>query len=420
MIVADEIPPAQDTGAFEEPVSLLLVDDRPENLLALEALLDHQRGYELVKAQSGREALRQVLARDFAVILLDVMMPEMDGFETAALIRQRERSRATPIIFLTAVSLDSAHMLKGYALGAVDYLTKPFIPEVLRAKVAVLVELSRKSQALARSEAQLRLLNETLEQQVAERTAALQAKTDEAAAMSQQLWLTAKLATMGELAASIAHELNNPLATVTLRTESLLAQCAPDDPRQAVLNVIAQEVERMASLVANLLQFSRRAGKQISSLNLCEEVAATLDLIHYHLRKRNIAVERACPADIPLIHADRQQLRQVLLNLLTNAADAMPQGGKLRLEVRAEPPLLVIEIADTGSGIAAGDLPRVMQPFFTTKPEGKGTGLGLPICKRIIEEHGGRIDIHSVVGQGTTVRATLPLAPAAGGVHVQI
>ena len=241
--------------------------------------------------------------------------------------------------------------------------------------------------------------------------AALAAKNEEIKAMSQQLWQVAKLATMGELAASVAHELNNPLGTVSLRIESLLGQVPADDPQHRELEVVEQEVERMSTLVASLLQFSRRSTPQISTLDVREEIENTLELIHYLLRQRQITVQREFAPDVPMVQADRQKLRQLFLNLFTNASDAMPQGGTLAIRVSAAPAQhqVLIEIADTGQGIASEDLAKVMEPFFTTKPEGKGTGLGLAICRRIVQEHNGIFEITSVgPGHGATVRLTLP------------
>jgi PAS domain S-box-containing protein len=253
---------------------------------------------------------------------------------------------------------------------------------------------------------------------------ALQAKNDELRVISAQLWQAAKLATMGELAASIAHELNNPLATVSLRVESLLARASADDPGRHALEIIEQEVERMGTLVANLLQFSRRSTPQISSVDVREELDNTLALIHYHLRNRRITVVREFAPDVPLIHVDRQQLRQVFLNLLTNASDAMPQGGTLTLQVAAAvldtgAPAVQIAFRDTGVGITPADLPKVGEPFFTTKAEGKGTGLGLAICKRIVHEHHGTFEITSDLGQGTTACLTLPLTNGTNGAFLQ-
>jgi signal transduction histidine kinase len=398
-----------------EKVNILMVDDCPENLLAMEAILSNP-SYHLVKAQSGKEALRHLLTGDFALILLDIHMPEMDGFETAVMIRERERSKHTPIIFATGTS-NRERVFKGYETGAVDYLFKPLAPEILRAKVAIFADMFRVTQELARSESMLRALNETLEQQVAERTAELQIKSDEVRTMSQQLWQAAKLATMGELAASIAHELNNPLATVSLRVESLLAEVPEDDAKRRTLAVIDQEVERMGNLIQNLLQFSRRSQQQISTIDVRDEITSTLELIHYHLRNHHITTMQECAPGLPLIQADRQQLRQLFLNLFTNASDAMPQGGTLTIrthESRGEwgngkvGAHIVIEITDTGVGIAPELLSKVLEPFFTTKEAGKGTGLGLPICRRIVQEHYGTLDMTSEIGKGTTIRITLP------------
>src|SRR5688572_16245945 len=261
-----------------------------------------------------------------------------------------------------------------------------------------------------------------LEVRVMQRTAELEETNDELRAMSQQLWQAAKLATMGELAASIAHELNNPLGTISLRIESLLSRTPADDARHRALVIVEQEVERMAELVSNLLNFSRAGGPQISTVDVREELENTLELMHYHLRNHQIVVVREFAADVPLIHADRQRLRQLFLNLFTNATDAMPDGGTLTLRVAASdagrpdlgppepsaqgansrPASVVIEIADTGIGIDPALLSRVLEPFYTTKPEGKGTGLGLAICRRIVQEHHGTFDLLSAPGQGTT------------------
>ena len=245
---------------------------------------------------------------------------------------------------------------------------------------------------------------------------ALRERTDELRATTQQLWQAAKLAGVGELAASIAHELNNPLGTVSLRVEGLLAKTPEGDPRRRPLEVIEQEVERMAGLVGNLLQFSRAGRDQVSTVDVAEEVVKTVELVTHHLRKRQVRVEPEFAPGVPHIHADRQQLRQVFLNLFTNAADAMPAGGRLVPRVRPgrlapDRPAVVVEVADTGTGIPPELLARVCEPFFTTKDEGKGTGLGLAICRRIVQQHHGTLEVESRPGEGTTVRVTLPVRP---------
>jgi len=259
------------------------------------------------------------------------------------------------------------------------------------------------------AEEDLRQTNQRLEGALVE----LQNKTRELATMTQQLWQASKLATMGELAASIAHELNNPLATISLHAEALLGQLAADDPHRRAMLVIEQEVERMASLVSNLLLFSRRSHPQVAPLDICQELTNSLDLIEYSLRSHNIDIVLDCATVLPPVQADRQQLHQVFLNLITNASDAMPRGGTLTVRSRegamAEgQAAVVVEFSDTGIGVQTGDLPKLWEPFFTTKPPGKGTGLGLAICRRTVEGHHGTIEIETGPGRGATVRITLP------------
>jgi signal transduction histidine kinase/CheY-like chemotaxis protein len=254
-----------------------------------------------------------------------------------------------------------------------------------------------------------------LRQEIAERRRAeeaLRAKNEELTGMTQQLWQAAKLATMGELAASVAHELNNPLAIISLRIESLLAQLTEDDPGLTALQVVEAEVERMGKLVAELLHFGRRSQPQISTVDVRQEVDNALQFMQYHMRNRSIEVVQEFPTDPLMIQADRQQLRQLFLNLLTNASDAMPEGGTLTVRIFAgslnDAVAAVIEFVDTGMGIAPDDLERVWESFFTTKSEGKGTGLGLAICRRVAQEHGGTIEIFSQPDRGTRVQIRLP------------
>lgn len=238
----------------------------------------------------------------------------------------------------------------------------------------------------------------------------------ELSATTQQLWQASKLATMGELSASIAHELNNPLATVSLRVEALLTRLPENHRDRHALEVVMQEVDRMAALVNNLLQFSRRSHRQISTLDVCEEVGNSADFVQYHLRSRKVGVVFEFADSLPTIQADREQLRQLFLNLLTNASDAMPEGGTLTITATATylegSPAVQLEFVDTGEGISAENLEKIWEPFFTTKSEGKGTGLGLAICRRIVEQHGGTIALKSGIGHGTTARIVFP---ATGG-----
>src|ERR1700752_385859 len=275
-------------------------------------------------------------------------------------------------------------------------------------------ELRLAQEELRRTNSDLLQLTLELEDRVNDRTRELQSKSAEVRVMSQQLWQAAKLATMGELAASIAHELNNPLATLALRSEWLLDRLEQDDQNRHSIEVMSQEVDRMAILVRNPLQFSRRNQPQTTGVDVCKEINNSLELIHYLLRGRNIEIVTDFPEVVPIIQADRQQLQQLFLNLLTNASDAMLQGGKLTAQVLSgclpdDEEAVIIKFIDTGSGIPPAHLENVWDAFFTTKPEGKGTGLGLAICRRVTEEHHGTITIESKPGVGTTVTITLPV-----------
>jgi len=391
-------------------LAVLLVEDSESDAQLIVRLLK-KAGYDVVSEQvETAEQMRAALGkRAWDIVISDYSLPQFDG--RAALTLLRETGQDIPFIVVSGTIGEETAVAMMKA-GAHDYLLKG--------------NLARLTPAVERELAQAETRRERKRAE-----AELAARNEELKAMTQQLWQTAKLATMGELAASIAHELNNPLATVSLRVEDLLAGIPPDDPRRQALEVIEQEVERMGLLVSNLLQFSRRGAQQISTLDVRDEIAKTLELVHYLLRQRRIAVVPDFAPDAPMIQADRQQLRQLFLNLFTNASDAMPEGGTLTIRVyvqkaeggrqKAEAvlalpsadrrlPSVCIEVADTGVGIVPDDLPKVMEPFFTTKPEGKGTGLGLAICRRVVQEHGGTLDITSegVPGSGTTVRLTLP------------
>jgi two-component system sensor kinase FixL len=384
------------------PLRVLILEDRPADA---ELMLHELRrvGFEphWQRVETEADYLAHLHA-DLDMILADYALGQFNALRALALLREHDLD--IPCIVVTgAVSEEAA--VECMKQGAADYLLKD--------------RLARLGSAVAHALEQKRLHDE---HQRAEQ--ALRAKDEELRAISQQLWQAAKLATMGELAASIAHELNNPLATISLRVESLLVHTPADDPKRHALAVVEQEVERMSHLVANLLQFSRRGQPQISSVDVREELENTLALIHYHLRNHHIAVVRQFAPEAPMIYADRQQLRQVFLNLLTNASDAMPQGGTLTLGVAMRAlatgtPAVVIEFTDTGIGIAPADMPKVMEPFFTTKEERKGTGLGLSICRRIVQEHHGTIEISSEVGKGTTIRLALPIANGTNRAYLQ-
>lgn len=392
---------------------VMVVDDNAQNLALVDAQL-RLAGYRVTLVDNGPDALAAAAIDPPDLILLDILMPGMDGYEVCRRLKRDAATRATPVAMVSSLR-DRVDKIRALEEGADDFLPKPVEQAELLARVGSLLRIKRLYDELQEANTGLRQLTAELEERVAQRTAELQTKSEEVRVMSQQLWQAAKLATMGELAASIAHELNNPMATVSLRIESLLAQVPEGDPKRRPLEIVEEEVDRMTRLVANLLQFSRRAHTQISSIDVRQEIDGALELIEYQLRRRGAAIVRDFAPDLPMIYADRQLLRQLFLNLLTNASDAMPRGGTLtirasRTAVDGGAHGIRIEFSDTGVGISADDLPRLLEPFFTTKAEGQGTGLGLPICRRIVQEHHGTFDIVSQAGVGTTVLVTLPVS----------
>jgi len=448
-----------------DKIRILIVEDSITQAMQLQNILE-VNGYDTIIAANGREALQSIGASRPVIIISDIVMPEMDGYELCRTIKADEKLRGTPVILLTSLS-DPQDVIKALQCGADKFITKPYNEMQLLATIEHLhvnknqqsleeiqegIPVSYRGESYLITSTRLQILNlllstyetamaknfdlievqdelkrfnteleetvhkrtESLSIEIAERKAAqtaLLTKNEELKVITQQLWQAAKLATMGELASNIAHELNNPLATVSLRIESLTAQTSQDDPRRRELEIIGHEIERMGNLVTNLLQFSRRSQKQISTVDICEEIENTIELIHYHLRKSNIQIIREFAPEVPVILADRQQLRQLFLNLFTNASDAIAKDGTLTISVAAqsEEKKILIEITDTGVGIPPEILPKIMEPFYTTKPEGKGTGLGLAICRRIAQEHRGTFDITSegIPGKGTKVRITL-------------
>jgi signal transduction histidine kinase len=378
---------------------LILEDD--EGIAVLQRRSLARTGFNVEWTARTDEARARIERGGVDLLLLDNRLEGgVDGLE---FYRQlKEAGLDLPVILVTGFS-DDATAIRALRQGVLDYVTKSseylsYLPEAVRRAL---------DQIHTRHE--LQRTNDQLRRTLGE----LQSQSEELRATTQQLWQAAKLASVGEMAAGIAHELNNPLGIVSLRLEGVLAKTSLDDPRRKPLEIVEQEIDRMSGLVANLLQFSRLGKEEASSVDLGEEVDRTLELMHHQLRKRNVGVRREVGPGPVCIHADRQKLRQVFLNLISNAVDAMAGGGTLTVRITHDTlgcgkAGVCIEVIDTGHGIAPELLPKVMDAFFTTKGEGKGTGLGLAICRRIVQEHHGAIAIDSTPGRGTTVRITLP------------
>jgi len=287
------------------PFTILVIDDDADTRQNLRDILELD-GYHVETVGTAAEALTRTDWGRYGAVLLDRKLP--DGTAEDLLPQLRRLAPDAPVTIVTG-SADVQATIAAFRLGASDYILKPINPDELRTRLGRIAD---------------HRLSKT----------ALLEKTEELRITTQQLWQAARLAGVGELAASIAHELNNPLGTISLRIEGLLAKTPSDDPRHKSLEIVGQEVERMAGLVSNLLQFSRAGVDKVSTVDVCDEVRRTLELVEYHMRKQQIRVEPEFALVVPMIYADRQQLRQVLLNLFTNAADAMPTGGRLMLRVR--------------------------------------------------------------------------------------
>jgi signal transduction histidine kinase len=417
---------------------VLLVDDMPQNLVALEAILSNLH-LDVVKAGSGEEALRYLLKDDFAVILLDVRMPVMDGLQTAELIRRRQRSRDTPIIFVTASALDDDLVTQGYSLGAVDYIAKPIHPHILRSKVAVFVELFRKGAQVRQQAAQLAGLNAELEARVTARTLELQrtvkelkqqiAERKRAEAERAQLLVREQAARCeaeravhirDDFLAMAGHELRTPLTSLHGAVETLLRATrqgtlgapAPDRvPR--LLEIIEQQDERLIKLMNNLLDVSHiSAGRLELELEEVDLSAIVHDVVECF--REEIARAR-CRLDIRAQdHVvgvwDRSRLEQVVTNLLTNALK-YAAGTEVTICVSADATSAHLVVADRGIGIAPEHRERIFGRFerAVAGKEYSGVGLGLSIAHDIVEALGGTIGVVSEPGSGATFTVTLPL-----------
>jgi two-component system NtrC family sensor kinase len=230
--------------------------------------------------------------------------------------------------------------------------------------------------------------------------------------LEQQLIMSGRLVSLGEVTASMAHEFNNPLGIIMGFVEDMLSGMDPADPNYRALQIIDEESKRCRQIVKDLMEYARPRSIEFCSTSISDAIDKTLQLVANRLYKQNVAVERRLKPELPRIQADAQQLEQVLVNLYLNAIDAMPEGGKLIVEAELAQsgdtaPMVVITVADTGFGIAETDLPKIFQPFFTAKKR-RGMGLGLPICQRIINNHGGKIVVESVPGAGSTFKIYLP------------
>jgi len=413
------------------PPKILLVDDEPDNLLALGAVLQ-DLGPEIVTATSGTDALRQLLDQDFGVILLDVKMPNMDGFETATLIRKRERSRTTPIIFLTGYRNEDS-LFRGYDVGAADYLFKPVVPEVLRSKVTVFIELSRKTELLRRHAAVLERKNDELHALALEREVAraelhnanqrLQTLNQELAERAQRIArqaedLVRSNAELEQFASVASHDLKEPLRTVASYTQLLADRYSDqlDAEAREYIQFAVNGVSRMQSLIEDLLTYSRVGAhpRPLVPVETAPVVAGVLANLHAIVTQGGAQIEVGA---LPAVMGDAGQLAQLFQNLISNALKFHRDGPpQVWINAQAQGSEWLFSVRDAGIGLDMKYADRIFLVFqrLHQRSEYPGTGIGLAICKKIVEYHGGRIWVESTPEKGATFWLTLGRPPKPG------
>src|SRR5450830_1837575 len=393
----------------DKPV-ILVVDDQPQNIELLEAYLVPQ-DYEIITAANGAEALGKISGNQIDLVLLDVMMPGMDGFEVTRRVRQDNTQRMLPIILVTALR-ETEDRVKGIEAGCDDFLSKPVDKIELLARVRSLLKVKAYNDLMSN-------YRKELESEVTRRTEELKQAEGERKNLLEQLVRSEKLAAVGELIAGVAHEINNPLTGIVGLSELLLMENKKnlDEDTRKDLESIYQSSERIRKIVANLLRFARREAPARKDANINELLDTVLNIRSYEMKVRNVELKKNYQPDLPLVMADPSQLEQVFLNLITNAEYAIHEIGKagtltIATSLQEEQPehkKVIIEIDDTGAGIPEGVLTRIFNPFFTTKPVGKGTGLGLSVSYGIIKEHGGEINVRNRAEGGAVFTIELPV-----------
>ena len=427
--------PQEDAGK----VNILLVDDQPARLLSYQSILE-PLGQNLVCAHSGPEALERLMGNEFALILLDISMPGMDGFETAAMIHDHPRFERTPIIFVTGVHDTEFDRLKGYKLGAVDYVSVPVVPEILRSKVWVLIELhckrrdlQRVNRTLADANAALAEANATLQMENARELQALnvnlQAANDELkrsnealqAEVTQRSRIEAALKEADrrkdEFLAILAHELRNPLAALSAAAHLLGRKGRSEAVSWMASATVKRQVEHMARLLDDLLDVSRishgRMQLHFDTLDANEIVRSAAEMMRPQIEAKQQSLSVAVEQQPAPVHADGVRLTQVVANLLNNAVKYTPNGGHIDVLVTATTDTVSVAVRDDGMGIASDALEKIFDMFFqngrSTGDGQEGLGVGLTLVRGLVKLHQGTVRAFSRgEGQGSEFTITLP------------
>lgn len=402
--------------AFEKtPVKILVVDDREDNLLSIETILE-QENYTVVRANSGRAALKILLQQqDFTLILMDVQMPDMNGFETASLIYEREKLRNIPIIFITAHNQGEDRMFEGYKMGAVDFIYKPFNPELLRYKVSVFVELYQKTNQLLNHEQKLLAANKKLAREVEER----KLKEEKIRLLNEQLLsnniqLKTTIEELDRFAYVASHDLQEPLRKILVFSDKLQTKYRDtlDGEVGQSLDKIAKASGRMQTLINDLLKFSRQTQVDedfvgISLDHLLLEVIADLEV---EIEKSSARIQQD---KLPEVWGIPSQMRQLFQNLLSNAIKFRKKDVNPVVRIYSEPRngLERIIVEDNGIGFDAQYAEEIFMVFkrLHSYHEFEGSGVGLSICKKIVDRHNGSIRAESKIGEGSKFILEFPV-----------
>jgi signal transduction histidine kinase len=361
--------------------AILVVDDTHASLKLLTDLLKAE-GYAVHPADSGELALASVAANPPDLILLDIRMPGMDGFEVFRRLKARQESCQIPVIFISALT-EMEQRVEGLKLGALDFISKPFQREELLARVQTHMELSQ--------------LRTRLEQMVLERTRELEYA-------HEQLVRQERLATLGQMAGSISHELRNPLGIISNAIYYLkLVLPEAGDKVKEYLDIIERETRTSDKIITDLLNFAHVTSVDRNAVSASDLISQTLQRFP---ALPSVEVLLEIPTNLPPIFADPHHMVQVTGNLILNACQAMPEGGTLTISARAQDSMICVSFQDSGSGITPENMKKLFEPLFTTKA--KGIGLGLAVSKKLVEANDGRIEVESEPGKGTTFTVFLP------------
>ncbi|MGN6342405.1 MAG: sensor histidine kinase [Ginsengibacter sp.] len=407
-------------------INILVVDDREDNLLSIETILERDR-YNIFKANSGRAALKMLLHRhDFSLILMDVQMPEMNGLETATIIYERDKLKGIPVIFITAYSNDEDYLFKGYQMGGVDYIYKPINPDLLRAKVAVFVELYRKNEQLMANEKELLSANQTLHKEIEER----KLSEEKINLLNQQLIeKNEHLKNMNEeldrFAYVASHDLQEPLRKIRVFSDKITS--AKEDQKQVAryLEKISSSSKRMQSLINNLLKFSRYSlnPADFVKVDLNELLAESITELQEEMEKNHVVFHTD---SLPVVEVVPELMLQVFYNLISNAIKFKQKNEAPVIQISSRQMkageskfsnkyvkgnrYYGIRISDNGIGFDeqyAEDIFMVFKRLHSVH-EFDGTGIGLSICKKIIDKHNGFITASAKPKEGATFLIELP------------